>query len=57
MVFCASDEKAATALGSLRFTDIQTRPTEVLDLTRLILDEFQLLVPPFEVAFAAHMAE
>jgi hypothetical protein len=57
MVFCASDEKAATALGSLRFTDIQTRPTEILDLTRLILDEFQLLVPPFEVAFAAHMAE
>ena len=44
-------------MGSLRFTDIQTRPTEVLDLTSLTLDEFQRLVAPFEVAFEAHMAE
>jgi hypothetical protein len=44
-------------MGSLRFTDIQTRPTEVLDLTSLTLDEFQCLVPPFEAAFEAHMAE
>ena len=44
-------------MGSLRFTDIQTRPTEVLDLTSLTLDEFQRLVPPFEAAFEAHMAE
>jgi Helix-turn-helix of DDE superfamily endonuclease len=43
-------------MGSLRFADIQTRPTEVLDLTSLTLDEFQRLVPPFEAAFQAHMA-
>ncbi len=43
-------------MGSLRFADLQTRPTEVLDLTSLTLDEFQQLVPPFETAFQAHMA-
>jgi hypothetical protein len=44
-------------MGSLRFSEIQTRPTEVLDLTSLTLDEFQRLVPPFEAAFEAHMAD
>jgi hypothetical protein len=44
-------------MGTLRFTDIQTRPTELLDLTSLTVEEFQLLVPPFEAAFQAHMAE
>jgi Helix-turn-helix of DDE superfamily endonuclease len=43
-------------MGSLRFADLQTRPTEVLDLTSLTLAEFQPLVPAFEVAFQAHMA-
>src|SRR5262245_23121455 len=43
-------------MGSLRFTAIQTRPTEVLDLTSLTVEEFQQLVPPFEAAFQAHMA-
>jgi hypothetical protein len=43
-------------MGSLRFIDIQTHPTEVLDLTSLTLDEFQRLVPPFEDAFQTHMA-
>jgi DDE superfamily endonuclease len=42
-------------MGSLRFTDLQTRPTEVLDLTSLTVDEFQRLVSPFEAAFQAHM--
>ena len=42
-------------MGSLRFADIQTRPTEVLDLTSLTLDEFRQLVPPFEAAFQAPM--
>ena len=41
----------------LRFTDVQDRPTEFLDFTSLTLDEFQLLVPPFEAAFQAHMRE
>jgi hypothetical protein len=43
-------------MGSLRFADLQTRPTEVLDLTRLTVDEFQQLVSPFDAAFQAHMA-
>jgi hypothetical protein len=44
-------------MGHLRFADLQTRPTEVLDLTSLTLEEFQQLVPLFEAAFQAHMAE
>ena len=44
-------------MGHLRFTDLQTRPLEVLDLTSLTLDEFRRLVPPFEAAFQAHMAQ
>jgi Helix-turn-helix of DDE superfamily endonuclease len=43
-------------MASVRFTDVQSRPTEFLDLTSLTLDEFQQLVPPFEAAFQAHMA-
>src|SRR5438132_10139489 len=43
-------------MASVRFTDVQARPMEFLDLTSLTLDEFQLLVPPFETAFQAHMA-
>ena len=44
-------------MGSLRSTDLQPRPTEVLDLTSLTLDALQRLVPPFEAAFQAHMAQ
>jgi hypothetical protein len=44
-------------MGSLRFADLQSRPTEILDLTSLTLAEFQRLVPPFEAAFQAHMAD
>jgi hypothetical protein len=43
-------------MGSLQFADLQTRPTEVLDLTSLTVDEFRQLVPPFEAAFQGHMA-
>jgi Helix-turn-helix of DDE superfamily endonuclease len=43
-------------MASLRFTDMQARPTEFLDFTSLTLEEFQPLVPPFEAAFQAHMA-
>jgi hypothetical protein len=43
-------------MGSVRFIDIQTRPTEVLDCTSLTGDEFQQLGPPFEVALTAHLA-
>src|SRR5262245_21094472 len=43
-------------MASVRFADVQSRPTEFLDFTSLTLDEFQLLVLPFEAAFQAHMA-
>src|SRR5215217_8210059 len=44
-------------MAKVQFTDVQARPTEFLDFTSLTLDEFQLLVPPFEAAFQAHMRE
>src|SRR6266851_1641654 len=43
-------------MASVRFTDVQARPTEFLDLTSLTRDEFQQLVAPFEAAFRAHLA-
>jgi hypothetical protein len=43
-------------MAHVQFADVQSRPTEFLDLTSLTLDEFQILVPPFEAAFQAHMA-
>ncbi len=43
-------------MASIRFTDVQERPSEFLDLTSLTLEEFQQLVPPFETAFQAHRA-
>ena len=43
-------------MAGMRFTDVQSRPTEFLDLTSVTLDEFEQLVPPFEAAFQAHMA-
>src|SRR5919106_4053431 len=43
-------------MAKVQFTNVQARPTEFLDFTSLTLDEFQLLVPPFEAAFQAHMA-
>jgi hypothetical protein len=43
-------------MARLRFADVQSRPTEFLDFTSVTLDEFQLLVAPFETAFHAHMA-
>jgi len=43
-------------MAGLRFTDLQSRPMEFLDFTSLTLEEFAILVPPFEAAFQAHMA-
>jgi Helix-turn-helix of DDE superfamily endonuclease len=43
-------------MASVRFSDVQARPTEFLDFTSVTLDEFQQLVPSFEAAFQAHMA-
>jgi|RhiMetdeSRZDD1v2_1073273.scaffolds.fasta_scaffold917365_2 hypothetical protein len=43
-------------MAGLQFTDLQSCPTAFLDFTSVTLDEFQLLVPPFEAAFHAHMS-
>src|SRR2546430_3755704 len=43
-------------MTGLRFADAQSRPIEFLDFTSLTLEEFQILIPPFEAAFQAHMA-
>src|SRR5438132_8985229 len=43
-------------MAGVRYIDLQSRPTELLDFTSLTLEEFQLLVPSFEAAFQAHMA-
>ncbi len=43
-------------MAGMRFADVQSRPTEFLDLTSVTLDEFEQLVAPFEAAFQAHMA-
>src|SRR5881398_450572 len=43
-------------MASVRFADLQSRPTEFMDFTSLTLDEFQQLIPPIEAAFHAHMA-
>jgi hypothetical protein len=42
-------------MAGLRFTELQSRPMELLDFTSLTLDEFQQLVPPFETAFHTRM--
>ena len=44
-------------MTGVRFSDVQSRPMEFLDLTSLTLDEFEQLIPPFEAAFQAHMAQ
>jgi hypothetical protein len=43
-------------MASCRYADAVSRPTEFLDFTSLTREEFQLLLPPFEAAFQAHMA-
>ena len=41
----------------VRYHDLPTHTTDVLDLTSLTVDEFRALVPPFEAAFLDYMAE
>jgi len=35
----------------LRYRDLPTHTTDVLDLTSLTVDEFEALVPPFAAVF------
>src|SRR4051794_33648597 len=43
-------------MTGVRFADVQGRPAEFLNLTSLTLEEFEVLVAPFEAAFQDHMA-
>jgi Helix-turn-helix of DDE superfamily endonuclease len=43
-------------MTGLRFSDVHARPTELLDLTSLTVEEFHCLVPTFETAFHTRMA-
>ena len=43
-------------MTGVRFADVQARPAEFLNLTSLTLEEFEVLVTPFEAAFQDHMA-
>lgn len=44
-------------MGGLRYEQIKNKASAVLDMTSLTEEEFTLLVPAFEAAFQAHMAE
>ena len=43
-------------MTGVRFADVQARPAEFVNLTSLTLEEFEVLVAPFEAAFQDHMA-
>lgn len=44
-------------MAPLRYTNIADRPTTVLDLTSLTVEEFTLIVPLLDAAFHTHMAK
>jgi hypothetical protein len=54
VILCLSLKEAQ---AMLRYRDLSTSTTDVLDLTSLTVDEFTALVPPFEVAFLDYMAD
>ena len=41
----------------LRYVELARKPMDVLDMTSLTPEEFQILVPHVEQAFQAHMAK
>jgi hypothetical protein len=43
-------------MSGLRYSDVHTRPTELLDLTSMTGEEFACLMPAFETAFQRRMA-
>ena len=44
-------------MSKIRYAEIKMKPRAFLALTSLTVDEFERLVPAFEAAFQAHMAE
>jgi len=45
------------AMSRLSYAKLARKPMDVLDMTSLTPDEFDILVSPFEHAFQAHMAD
>src|SRR5262245_59843762 len=45
------------AMSRLSYAKLARKPMDVLDMTSLTPDEFDILVPPFEHAFQTHMAD
>src|SRR5215212_10574359 len=56
VVYSPSTLMEAIAMPRLRYAELVRKPMDVLDMTSLTPDELQVLVPPFEAAFQAHMA-
>ena len=48
--------KEAPRMASVRYTDVQARPTAFLDVTSVTRDALQQLVPPVEAVCQAPMA-
>ena len=44
-------------MARLTYANLARKPMDVLDMTSLTPEEFQQLIPAFETAFQAHMAE
>jgi hypothetical protein len=44
-------------MAGVRFADIRLRLAEFLDFTSLTVEESEILIPPFEAAFQAHMTQ
>src|SRR5881227_3772660 len=42
-------------MAGVRFADMRFRAAAFLDFTSLTVEEFEILIPPFEAAFQAHM--
>src|SRR3954471_15164315 len=42
-------------MAGVRFADMRFRPAAFLDFTSSTVEEFEILIPPFEAAFQAHM--
>jgi hypothetical protein len=50
-------ERRYPKMRGLRFTDIESKPYTVLDMTSLVVEEFRALVEPIEEQFQAHVAK
>jgi hypothetical protein len=54
--YTSAQSRRRYSMPALRYNQIASKPTTVLDMTSLTLEEFELLVPQLEAAFQAYMA-